>query len=109
MAVSLADRASDPTLSHRRSSCKPAAVASNPGRSSLKVMNRQFVIGELAADPKLESLTEGCLVDAGAAIHGLTDARPFDREAFDMATARAAWLAHRGRARGGGGLMAAIA
>jgi len=51
---------------------------------------------ELAADPKvLGSLIGGCLVDAGSTIHKITDATPFDRPSFEVATARGVWLADR--------------
>lgn len=51
---------------------------------------------ELAADPKvLGPIIEGCLVDAGGTVGEITDASPFDRAAFDAATARGVWLADR--------------
>ncbi len=51
---------------------------------------------ELAADAKvLDKLVDGCLVDAGDTVHGVMEAKPFKRAAFDTATAWAAWLADR--------------
>ncbi|MGH2950729.1 MAG: hypothetical protein ACRDKX_01640 [Solirubrobacterales bacterium] len=51
---------------------------------------------ELTIDSEvLGSVIEGCLTDVGAVVHDITDAAPFDRAAFDAATARGTWLADR--------------
>jgi hypothetical protein len=51
---------------------------------------------ELTAAPKvLGWIMEGCLVDVGSAVNGITEDRPFSRVAFDAHTARGAWLADR--------------
>lgn len=51
---------------------------------------------EVTAEAKvLGSLIRGALTDAGCTVQEITESEPFEREAFDAATARGAWLADR--------------